>query len=180
MRAPFPYRDHVDFVQALADQRLRIRILERAGADRVEHHRHAALLREHRFAQIGLRVGVVQDAAAAEDEEIEPLDFGRDLGARKGPHRNRAVDLVPAPRVVGVARENGDLGFDLGAQLRDHRLQDGLVAEIQPAVRTADADLVRVTHRDSRPVAGFASSPYIPILPVRVNDCSPAGCVPRP
>ena len=111
LRALLAHRDHRGLLERVAHRGLRLRIVERAGADRVDHHRDALLVREDHLAQVSARIGVVKDAAAAEDQQVELLDLRRDLGARELAHRHRALDLVAALGIVGVAREHGD--FDL-------------------------------------------------------------------
>src|SRR5581483_6786505 len=111
-----------------------------AGADGVDHDRDALLLRDLHFAQVLACVGVVKDAAAAEDEEVEPFDLGLHLGAREPAHVERALDAVPPLRVLGVPREHGDLDVQVAAQLRDDGVQDRLVAEVEPAVGAGNPD----------------------------------------
>ena len=65
---------------------------------------------------------------------------GAIFGARQLAHRHRALDLVAALGVLGVAGEHRDLDLrQVLAQLRDDRLQDRLVAEVHPAVRAGNS-----------------------------------------
>src|SRR5690606_10733058 len=63
--------------------------------------------------------------------------------------RDGALDAVAALRVLGVARENGDLDLQLPPQLRDDGLENGFVSKVEAAVGAADADLER--RHDRRP-----------------------------
>ncbi len=135
VRAFLAHRDDLGVLQVLAHRGLRRRVRERPGADRVDEHRHALLVRDRHLAQVGARVGVVQDAAAAQDQHVEALHFRDHLGARQPAHRHGALDLVALLRVLGIAGENGDLDLrNVLPQLGDHGLQDGLIAEVQPPV----------------------------------------------
>jgi hypothetical protein len=49
------------------------RLHQRAGADRVGHDRRSRLVGEEHVSEIHLRVGIVENAAAAQDQEIERL-----------------------------------------------------------------------------------------------------------
>jgi hypothetical protein len=144
LSAPLAHGDHFHMLQAVAHRTLHRGIVEGSGADGVEHHGNAFFLGNRHLAQIYPRLGVVQDAAPAEDQQVEPLDLGRDLCARKLAHRDRALDAVAALGVLGVAREHRDLDRQVLAQLRDDRLQDRLIAEVQAAIRAGDADFVEV------------------------------------
>ena len=110
-------------------------VVERPGADRVEDDRDAELVRDEHLPQVLRGVAIVEDAAAAEDEEIEPLDLGVHLPARQGAGRDGALDLVSGQRVRGVPREHGDVRGDGRPQLAEDPLEDRLVAEVHPAVR---------------------------------------------
>jgi hypothetical protein len=130
-RALLAHRDRRHALQRLSHRRLNRRVLERPGADRVHEHRHAALLRHQQLAQVHTRFRVIEDAAAAEDQQIEPFELRQDLGARELAHGDGAFHLVPALRVLGVAREHGELRIgDVAAQLLDYRLENRLVAEV--------------------------------------------------
>jgi len=107
-----------------------------------QHDRHAVFLRHQHLAQVDARLGVVQDAAAAEEQQVQALDLRRHLRARQLAHRDGALDLVALLGVLRIAREHRDLhAGHLAPQLLDHRLEDGLVAEVQAAVRAGDAYL---------------------------------------
>ena len=84
---------------------------------------------------------IVEDAAAAEDEQIELLDLGRDhLLPRQRTRRDGALDLVPGSVSAGF-RENTVMSAGDGRpQLAEDPLEDRLVAEVHAAVRARDAD----------------------------------------
>jgi hypothetical protein len=130
LRRALAHRDRSDSIERLAHDLLRGGIVQRSRADRVAHHRDALLLRKLHLAQVNARLGVVEDAAATQDQQIELLDLRGRLGARKIAHRDRALDAVSLQGVVGVAREHGDLGMQIAPQLGDDRLQDRLVAKV--------------------------------------------------
>jgi hypothetical protein len=154
-RAALAHRDHRRAAEAVAHHGLHGRVLERPGADRVDHDRHPVLVRQHHLAQKDLRLAVEQNAAAAEDEQVEALDLGHDLVARELAHRDRTFDLVPRAGVVGVARKDRDLERQRTPQLFDDARENGLIAKIEAAVRARDADpecLSAPRHRSS-PIA---------------------------
>src|SRR5262249_12581947 len=97
-----------------------------------------------RLAQVDARFGVEEDPAAADDEEVEALDLRDGLGARELAHRHGPIHAVPALRVLGVAREHRDLDRQGAPPLRNHRVKDRLVAEVQAAVRAGNSDAVQV------------------------------------
>ena len=107
--AALAHRHHRGALQPLLDQALHGRVAQRARADRVDHHRHAVLVGQHDLAQEDLRLAVEQDAAAAEDQEIEASHLGQHLVARQRAHRHHPLDLVALAGVVGIAREHRDL-----------------------------------------------------------------------
>ena len=66
--AALAHRDHRGAAQASRTMACAAGSLQRPGADRVDHHRHAVLVRQHDLAQVDLRLAVEQDAAAAQDQ----------------------------------------------------------------------------------------------------------------
>ncbi len=102
-------RDHRRAAQPVLDHPLHGGVAQRSGADRIDHHRHAVVVGEHDLAQEDLGLAVEQDAAAAQDQQVEALDLGQHLVARQLAHRHDALDLVARPRVLGVAGKNRDL-----------------------------------------------------------------------
>jgi hypothetical protein len=69
--------------------------------------------------QIDRHLGVEQDAAAAQDEQIERLQRRQDVVAQELPHRHRVLHRVTAPGVGRVSREDRDLDRDRAPQLSD-------------------------------------------------------------
>ncbi len=91
------------------DQALIGALVQRSGADRVDQHRHAPLLSQRDLTEVELDLGVEDDPAAPQDEQVEPLDVGQDLTARQVTHRDGALDLMPGLGIGGIAREDRDL-----------------------------------------------------------------------
>jgi hypothetical protein len=88
-----------------------------------------------------LGLAVVQDPAAAEEQQVEALELAGQLVAQGAARVDHALDPVVRRRVLHVAGENGQLrAAGHGAQLLERHREDGLVADVEPAVRTADAD----------------------------------------
>src|ERR1044071_3291604 len=75
-RPALTHGDRVGRVETAANQLTRFRLFERTGADRVYHHRHADLFREHDLAQKEAGFRVEEDSSAAEDQQVEALDLG--------------------------------------------------------------------------------------------------------
>ena len=71
---------------------------------------------------------------------IDVIDLGHDLASGERARRDRVCDAVAAQRVVGISREHGDFRVDRRAELLKDAFQDGLVAEVHPAVGTGDAN----------------------------------------
>jgi hypothetical protein len=90
--------------------------------------------------QVGLGLAVVEDPAAAEHEQVEPLDLVDQLA----PYRiagDDAVHVVPGAGLLRIAGEDRELHVrHVAAELLHHRREDGLVADVQPPVGPADAD----------------------------------------
>src|SRR5581483_8040653 len=140
-RARFAHGDGVDQVQMIAHEPLRRRRFQRTGADGVNHYRYRLLARELDFAQINLGLRVEKDAAAAEDEEVKPLELRDDFVAREIAHRNHAGGArMPPARVFHVARENRDFDRQGLRELEDNALQYRFIAQVEPAVGTGNAD----------------------------------------
>src|SRR3954470_10357086 len=144
LRRALAYRNRLDVLERLAHRRLDRRIVQRSGANGVQHDRDALLPGDLHFAQVYARLGVVKDTAAAKEQNVQALDLGHDLGARQVAHRHGALDAVAALRVLGISRKHRDFDAQVAAQLRNDGLQDGLVAEVQAAVRAGNADAIQV------------------------------------
>ena len=106
-------RDHGRAVEGVAYQRARAGVDQGSGADGVDHHRHAHLVSEDHLPQIGLDRAVVEDAAAPEDQHVEPLHLRARLIPCQPADLERTLDAVPPQRVFRVAGEDGDLHGDL-------------------------------------------------------------------
>ena len=69
-----PHRDEAGTIERISHSRAKPRVHERTRADPVHHDRRSHLVCQEHIAQVSIRVGVVQDASAAEDEQIETAD----------------------------------------------------------------------------------------------------------
>jgi hypothetical protein len=116
------HRDRVDPAQGVAHQGAGGLVVERPRAHRVDQHRDVLLLGERDFPEVHRRGVVVEDAAPAQDEQVELGDLRQHLVARQVAHRHRPLHLVARRGVLDVAGEDGDLAGHRGPELRD----DGL------------------------------------------------------
>jgi hypothetical protein len=82
---------------------------------------------EH-LPQIDLCIPVIEDSAAAQDQEIQFLDLWRDLLSGQRPNRDSVLDLVSGKGVRRIPGEDGDVSGHGGSQLAQDPVQDRLVA----------------------------------------------------
>ena len=138
---PVPDGDDARLVERITHTRLKGNVQKRTSADRVDHDGCSHLVREEHLAQVHVCVGVVQDASASENEEIEAGDDLLGLLTGEFPGLENVLDLVAAPSVLGVSREDGDFEGKGTAKAGEDGVKNRLIAEVEPPVRTRDADL---------------------------------------
>jgi hypothetical protein len=110
---------------------------QRADADRVRRHRDAERLGDPRNVQVALGLAVVEDPAAAEQQEVKAVDLLDELVEAGLPRVEHPVDGMVLARVAHVACEDRQLhAGQLAAQLLEGDGEDRLVAEAQAAVGT--------------------------------------------
>jgi hypothetical protein len=133
--------DQVHRVERLGHRLAVVRALQRPRPDRVGGGGHAGPTRDPGHVQVALDLVVVEDAAAAEQEQVELLDLGQHLLARRRARRHHVLDVVMLGRVGGVAGEHDDpRPRHRGPQLAHGHGQDRLVAGVQPAVGPGQPD----------------------------------------
>jgi hypothetical protein len=90
--------------------------------------------------EVALGLAVVQDSAAAEQQEPEPADLVAQLVPQRRPGIHHPIDVVVAPRVSRVPGEHRQLHVGKRfAELFERHREDRLVADVQTPVRAADA-----------------------------------------
>jgi len=114
-------------------------------------------VRERHLSQVCCRVLIVKKAAASEDEQVELSDFRARLLACHLAHGDCTIHRVTCKRIRRIACEDGDRArLERAAQLRKQALQNGLVTEVDAAVRARNADM-QAAHGIRRHDSGIAS-----------------------
>jgi len=109
LRLPVTHRDERRVGETVTDQ-LALRLGdERPRADRIHHDRNPQLARERDLAEKRLCRAVEENAAAAQDEQIQSPQLLARLVAREVADADGAVDGVPLQGVVGVQALDGEL-----------------------------------------------------------------------
>jgi hypothetical protein len=91
--------------------------------------------------EVQLRLVVVEDAAAAEQQQVEALDRVRQLVAQRLASVHHVLHRVVGPSVLDVTREDRQLDAgDALAQLLQHHREDRLVTHVQASIGATDAD----------------------------------------
>ena len=141
LRRHLPHRDQLHLVDDIGHRLPLDRPLERSAADRVGRRGNAAPLGDLRDLEIGARLAVIQDAAAAQQQQVEPVHLRADVRPQHVAPVDRAVDVVVALRVAHITGEDNELHTGRHApQLREDRREDRLVADVETPVRPRDAD----------------------------------------
>src|SRR5690606_352550 len=83
---------------------------------------------------------IIENAAAAQNKDIKPLDFACRFLPSHTPNGNSALDLMPAESILRIKRKDGDLDRQRSAQLEQNAFQDRLVAEVHATIGSRNSN----------------------------------------
>jgi hypothetical protein len=101
------------------------------------------------LAQEELGLGVEQDAAAPDQQEVEILDQWHQFVAGQVARGHCTLDAMASLGIRGIPGEHRDIRRNRIPELRDHALQDRLVTQVEAAVGADDPDPVAALPRPS-------------------------------
>lgn len=107
---------------------------QRSRTDCIHHDGNPHRLRDGHFPEVDLGLAVVEDAPAAEDQQIEFFHLRPGFVTAHRTDRNRVLNLMAAEGVFRITRENSHLHRERRPKLLQDALENCLITQVQPTV----------------------------------------------
>src|SRR6185437_1683836 len=143
---PVAHRHNRGRVQRLPDGNSRFTVVQRPGADSVNHHWNIQLMSHQHFPEINLGLAIEEDSSSAQNEKIEPPNLGSNLLSSQFPNGHGSLHVVPAESVRRIPSEYGNFHRQGGPQLGDDTVENSLISQIHAAIGSRNADVEDALH----------------------------------